>query len=211
MPRIEWFIEGDAYGSCNCDFGCPCQFESRPTHGNCHGFEVAEIARGYFGEVNLDGLRYAAFYAWPGAIYEGRGEVQVVIDERATEAQRQALLTILEGGETDEGATHWWVFHTMSETVHEPLYRKIELSVDIDGRVAEATIPGVLKSRAEPIRSPVNGKPHRVRIDLPQGIEFGIAEIGSGTSEANGAIRFDLRNSYAQFNRLRHNGRGLVR
>jgi hypothetical protein len=23
--------------ACNCDWGCPCQFNAKPTHGNCEG------------------------------------------------------------------------------------------------------------------------------------------------------------------------------
>jgi hypothetical protein len=115
------------------------------------------------------------------------------------------------GGETDEAATHWWVFRAMSDTVHEPLFRPIGFSADIEGRVGSVSIPGVIDGRAEPIRSPVNGEPHRVRIDLPTGIEFSVAEIANGNTRAEGTIRLDLRNSYAQFNRLKHTGRGLVR
>ena len=91
------------------------------------------------------------------------------------------------------------------------LFRPIEFTTNIDGRVAEVTIPGVLHSRGEPIRSPVTGEPHCVRIDLPNGIEFQFAEIGSAVTTGGGAIKLDLKNTYAEFNRLRHTGRGLVR
>ena len=37
-------------------------------------------------------------------------------------------------------------------------------------------------ARGEPIRSPVSGQPHRVRIDIPNGIEFELAEIGSAVT-----------------------------
>jgi hypothetical protein len=211
MGNVDWRVEGMSYGSCNCDYGCPCQFESKPTHGHCRGFEVAEIERGHFGEVRLDGLRFAIIYAWPGPIYEGGGEMQAIVDERATPAQREALTTVLYGGETDEAATHWWVFHAMSKTVHPPIYAPIKLSTDMQARVAEASVPGIFTSRAGPIRSPVTGEPHRVRIDLPDGIEFQLAEIGSGVSTAKGAILLDLKETYAQFNRLKHSGRGLDR
>jgi hypothetical protein len=211
MPKIDWYIEGPSYGSCNCDYGCPCQFESKPTEGHCRGFEAAEIEKGHFGDVKLDGLRFALLYTWPGPVYEGKGEMQAVIDERASEAQRQALLTVLYGGETDDAATHWWVFHAMSDKIHAPLYRRIEFSADIEGRMAELIIPGVIRSHGEPINSPVTGEPHRVRIDLPNGIEFTLAEIGSGVTTAEAAIKLDLQHTYAQFNRLRHTGRGIVR
>jgi hypothetical protein len=137
--------------------------------------------------------------------------MQAVIDERADAAQREALLTILTGGETDEAQTHWWVFRAMAEKVHPPLHRPIEFSIDIEGRVAAVSVPGVLRSRGEPIKSPVSGEPHRVRIELPNGIEFQVAEVGNGNTEAEGAIRLDLKNCYTQFNRLRHTGRGLLR
>ncbi len=66
MSMVDWSIEGVEFGSCNCDYGCPCQFESRPTHGNCTGFEVVRIDKGHFGDVPLDGLYLALLYAWPG-------------------------------------------------------------------------------------------------------------------------------------------------
>ena len=56
---IDWSIEAVSFGNCNCDYGCPCQFERRPTQGNCRGFEVGRIERGHFGDVAVDGLCYA--------------------------------------------------------------------------------------------------------------------------------------------------------
>ena len=37
MAHIDWLIAGKSFGNCNCDYGCPCQFESLPTHGGCSG------------------------------------------------------------------------------------------------------------------------------------------------------------------------------
>lgn len=211
MANTPWFISATQFGSCNCDYGCPCQFEAKPTYGKCRGFEASEISEGHFGEVRLDGLRFAMLYAWPGPIYEGKGEMQAVIDERASAEQRKALETVLHGGETEEAATHYWVFRAMSDKVHETLYRPISLSIDVEARQAEVKIPGVILARGEPIKSPVSGAPHRVRIDLPDGIEFEIAEVGSGTTSAEGAITLDLAGTYAQFSRQKHTGRGFVR
>ncbi len=212
MARVDWYVEGVAYGNCSCNYGCPCQFEDRPTHGHCRGFEVVRIDRGHFGDVRLDGLHIALLYAWPGPIYEGKGEMQAIIDERADERQREALTTILHGGETEEAATHWWVYHAMCSTVHEPILKPFEFEVDIDARRARVAIPGVVESTGRPIRSPATGDEHRVRIDIPNGIEFELAEIGSATTRATGgAIALDLNDSYGQFNILRHSGTGVVR
>jgi hypothetical protein len=207
---VDWYVEGVEFGSCNCDYGCPCQFERHPTHGNCRGFDVLRIDRGHFGDVPLDGLHTAVLYAWPGAIFEGNGTMQAIIDERADARQRQALATILHGGETEEAKTHWWVFHAMSSTVHEPLFKPIAFEVDIDRRRARVAIPGVLEGSGRPIISPATGEEHRVRIDIPNGIEFELAEIGSGTTRATGTVELDLNDSYGQFNILRHSGKGVV-
>jgi len=210
MNRIDWYVEGIEFGSCNCIYACPCQFEALPTYGDCRGFEVLRIERGHFGDVKLDGSKVALLYAWPGPIFEGKGEMQVIVDEHASERQRDALMKIVHGAETDEGATHWWVYRRMTDTVHETLIKPIEFDDDLEARAARVVIPGVLESVGRPIVSPATGQEHRVRIDIPNGIEFERAEIGSATTSASAAIRLDLNDTYGQFNRLRHSGKGVV-
>lgn len=210
MAMVDWYVEGVEFGNCNCRYGCPCQFEDRPSHGHCHGFEVLRIDKGHFGDVPLAGLCAALVYAWPGPVFEGKGTMQAIIDERADERQRLALTTILHGGETKEAATHWWVYHAMSSTVHPPIFKPIEFQVDIAARTAKVGIPGVLEATGRPIKSPATGAEHRVRIDIPNGIEFELAEIGSASTKATGAVALDLTDSYGQFNILRHSGTGVV-
>lgn len=210
MSHTDWYVEGIEFGNCNCVYGCPCQFEALPTDGHCEGFEVLRIDRGRYGDVKLDGLNVAMLYAWPGPIFEGKGQMQVVIDERADARQREALSRIVHGEDTEEGATHWWVYRAMSDTVHPPLVKRIDYAVDLEARTARVSIPGVLESTGRPIKSPSTGQDHRVRIDIPNGIEFEQAEIGSASTDATGAIRFALHDTYGQFNRLRHSGRGVV-
>ena len=206
---IDWYIEGIEFGSCNCSYGCPCQFEALPTHGHCRGFEVIRIERGAFGGTTLNGLTAALTYAWPGPIFEGNGELQVILDERATKEQRQGLLAVLMGEETEEAATHWWVYRAMSSRVHPPLSRAIRFEVNLEARTAMVDISGILRSVGRPIKGS-GGQEHRVRIEIPHGIEFETAEIGSATTSAKGAIPLDLTDTYGQFNVLRHSGRGVV-
>ncbi len=210
MANVDWHVEGIEFSNCNCVYGCPCQFEDVPTDGLCKGFEVVRIDKGHFNDTKLDGLYVALVYSFPGPIYEGKGQIQAIIDESADEAQRAALATVLYGGETDEAATHWWVYHAMSDTVHEPLFKPIEFEVDLEARTARVNIPGVLESTGRPIASPVSGDEHRVRIDIPNGIEFEQAEIGNASTKATGAIELDLTDSYGQWSVLRHSGGGVV-
>jgi hypothetical protein len=146
---------------------------------------------------------------FPGAVHEGNGVMQIVVDERADAAQRDALVKILSGQETEDMATVWWVFSAMSPTKHPPLFKPINFEVDVDARRAHLEIPGLVEAFGEPIKNPVTGADHRVRIDFPESFEFRIAEIGSGTSKTTGAIKLDLKSSYGQFAHIHlgHNGR----
>src|SRR5438045_4442307 len=112
----EWRIKAVHLGNCNCAYGCPCKFTALPTHGECRSVIGYEIQEGYFGALRLDGLRAALVTSWPGAIHEGNGTMQVIIDERADENQRDALLNILNGGEADAMTTRWWVFRRCART-----------------------------------------------------------------------------------------------
>ena len=95
---------------------------------------------------------------------------------------------------TDEAATHWWVFRAMSDTVHPTLYKRIEYEVDLEARTGRTSIPGVLESTGRPIKPPHSESEHRVRIEIPNGIEFEVAEMGSASSRTGpeSAIKLDL-------------------
>jgi hypothetical protein len=71
------------------------------------------------------------------------------------------------GEETEPGKTVWNVFHTTYTTVHDPLYEDIHFDVDVDARTAKLVVGNLIDSAGEPIRNPVTGAEHRVRIDLP--------------------------------------------
>jgi hypothetical protein len=114
--------------------------------------------------------------------------MQLIIDERADDRQRDALVKILSGEETDEMATVWWVFSAMSPNKHPPLFKPINLEVDVDARRARLEVPGMVQSSGEPIKNPVTGAEHRVRIDFPESFEFRLAEIGSGTSRTRAQL-----------------------
>ncbi len=210
MAFADWYVEGDAFGNCNCGYACPCQFEEVPTQGNCRGFEVLEVSKGHFGDTDLAGAKAALIYAWPGPIFEGGGEMQVIIDPSASDAQRSALEKVFHGEETEEMATHWFVFRAMCKTVHETLFLPIDFEMDMEERTAKVSIGDVLNSTGRPIEAPHGGGPHRVRIDIPRGIEFTLAEIGSASTKADAAITLDLNDSYGQWHLMKHGPSGVA-
>jgi hypothetical protein len=161
MPNVDWRMKAREFVNCNCAYGCPCQFNALPTYGDCRAVVALEVTEGHHGPTRLDGLKAVALLAWPGPIHEGKGEALIVVDERANPAQREALLRILSGQDPEPGATIYQVFSTTFEKVHDPLFRPIELAVDIEGRKARLVVPGLVEGRGEPIRNPVTGAEHR--------------------------------------------------
>jgi len=211
MTYVDWEIKGRSFGNCNCSYGCPCQFNALPTDGTCRAAVGYQIDEGHFGDVKLDGVRAAGLYTWPGAVHEGNGTMQLIVDESASDAQREALLTIMQGKETEPMTTMWSVFTAICSTILDPLSKPIEFEVDVDERTARLSIPGIVETRGEPIKNPVTGAVHRVRIDMPDGFEYSLAEIGSGTTKATGEIKLDFQASYGQFNNLHLTATGPVR
>lgn len=195
----SWRLRGEALNSCNCAWGCPCQFNALPTHGRCEAFVAFEIHSGHFGDIRLDGLRVAGVYAWPGPIHEGGGTCQAVIDERADPAQREALLRILSG---QEGGAFFEIFASVVSEVLPPQFKAIELESDRERRTGRLRVDGVGELEVEPIRNPVNGAEHRARLQLPDGFEFREAELASAArlSASAGRWRLEHRNSHAHLN-----------
>lgn len=196
MAYVDWMIKGPKIGACSCAYGCPCEFNAPPTQGHCEGLEAMEIEEGYFGDIRLDGLRVAAAYRWPGAVHLGGGVAQGYIDERAGDAQIDALFKIL-GGEEQEPTTVFNIYGSTIEKEFDPVFTPIDFYCDLDKRLAGFTIPGRLEMKAEPIRNPVTGAPHRALIRLPEGFEFREAEMASGTCKGAGEIKFDYDGCYA--------------
>ena len=211
MADTKWMIKGREFANCNCSYGCPCQFNGLPTYGDCRAVVGYQIEKGFHGSTKLDDLKFVGIFRWPGAIHEGKGEAAVVIDERATEAQRGVLLRILTGQDTEPGATVFNVFASTLEKLHDPIFAPIEFQVDVAERKARLVVPGVTEGRGEPILNPVTGATHRVRIDMADGFEYQLAEIGRGWTKTSQPIKFELTDSYGQFAEINLCQSGIVR
>jgi hypothetical protein len=61
--KIKWPIAGEEVANCNCSWGCPCQFNARPTTEDCEALIAFQISDGYFGNTRLDGGPYWEIFA----------------------------------------------------------------------------------------------------------------------------------------------------
>ncbi len=208
---INWEINATSFTNCNCDYGCPCQFNALPTHGHCEAIHSMDIESGYFGDIDLSGLKAVSTMQWPKAIHEGGGRAFIIISKESSEQQRQALLTIMSGEETAPGATIWNVFSATLEEIFDPAFLDIEFSVDIEKRTSDIRVENQIRIKGEPILNPVTGEEHRAQIHLANGFEYLIAEMGRGSSTARGPIELTLSDSYGQFNKIHLNNHGAIK
>ncbi len=188
----QWLFKSETYDNCNCQINCGCQFNLPSTNGYCQSAYIGHIVEGHFNDTPLVGLNWAVLYKWPGEIKDGNGKRQIVIDERADQAQRIALETIVSG------------------EACKPLSNDIE--ADLEGRTARVEIPGILKSKAGPKINEFTGEPFHIALARPSGsFEFTYAELGLGTTSVTGDMEMAFEDTWALFCIHHFNQDGLVR
>src|SRR5918912_2711693 len=97
QATTKWKLKGTLVIACNCDFGCPCNFNARPSRGDCEGQWLWHVQQGSLGDVSLDGLSWTVTAACPAAIHEGGGKAISFYDESADEAQAEAIESFVRG------------------------------------------------------------------------------------------------------------------
>lgn len=196
MQQSNWRLEGEWLKNCNCAFGCPCDFNARPTNGECKGLLGMRITNGHFDSTRLDGLSFFVVVHFPGPLHEGNGQAQPIIDERASPEQREALFNIMSGKNSKEG-TLFNIFTLIVTKMHEPIFAPVTLQFDKNARTARLSIPGALETEVEPIKNPVTGAPHRIQVVMPEGFEHREGEIASSNIRSSGAIKFETRGTHS--------------
>src|SRR5258707_14404897 len=100
MATPTWKVNGQYYETCSCDFVCPClpgQMAVSPSKGSCTFAMAFQIGRGQYDTVSLDGLGFIVLGLTPEAMGKGNWSVGLIVDERASTAQRDAITAIASG------------------------------------------------------------------------------------------------------------------
>ncbi|HZU12637.1 MAG TPA: DUF1326 domain-containing protein [Chloroflexota bacterium] len=197
-----WSLKGTVVLACNCEPGCPCNFNALPTHGDCEGGWSWTIEEGEYGGVQLGGLSFALCADWPGAIHEGNGQAVTFIDERADGRQRAALDTLLRGGVGGP----WAILRNTISRYEGPHYVPYHVSVqDFHSSVHAGDR---LQLELEPIKNPVSGAETHPRIVLPEGFVWqdgGTARSGVFTVQ-DSTVSYDHSGRYAAYAPFEYRG-----
>ena len=188
----DWKVSGTVLVGCNCDYGCPCNFNAPPTTGDCEGNWTWHIEKGTYDDVDLDGLTLAVFADWPKAIHEGGGKAVAYYDEQADEKQAQALESLLRGGEGGP----WGIFINTYELL-DVLPAPFE--VEVNGERSRYKIGDIAELQMEPIKNPVSGAEVRAAVVLPTGLVFNEGWCAASTVfRVDGPVSYDHSGKQAE-------------
>jgi hypothetical protein len=197
LTKPKWKLHTYYLDSCNCDWGCPCQFNANPSHGNCEGVGGYHIIEGNYGnDVKLDGLNMAWIAAFPGPVHKGHGKSAYYIDNRANDAQFDALCKVITG---QAGGGPFAVYASVIDDYDEP--RRAHIRFQGRGIRSHVKVGEYAETWLEPIRNPVTGKVHRAIIEIPGGFEAN-RMVQASTKKLvaeNGRFSFKYTGTYGSF------------
>lgn len=193
MDVSAWHVSGNVLIACNCDWGCPCNVNARPTHGDCEGGWVWAIETGAIDDVPLDGRSVGVFADWPGAIHEGGGKAVCYFDEDADDDQAAALTRLLLG----ELGGPWAIFINTYD-LDGPHRARFETT--LDDETPRTVVGEVAELEIEPIRNPVSGAEVHPEIVLPEGLVVKRAALASSkVFRVHDGVQYDHSGKYAAF------------
>ena len=197
----NWRTKGTLLQACNCDWGCPCNFNAPPTYGSCDGSWIGQIDEGNYGDARLDGLNFVIGAHWPQAIHLGNGEGFVLIDERADQAQRGGLAAILTG---KVGGPFGILPNTITP-LHGPQFLPIE--VNLNGANSSVKAGTAVELETEPIKNPVSGADAFPGVVLPQGLLYSTSTRASSKSfRVRAGVNFESSGKDAAFSPFEWSG-----
>jgi hypothetical protein len=198
-------MRGVIFGSCNCDWGCPCNFQAPPTYGFCDGFYCTYVEAGAFGEIPLDNVKFLWGGHAPAAIHQGGGTSILILDEATTPEQRAALETLWRGGGVGSPFDE---FASVTETWYDPIVTPIEMQ--LDGIRSKARVGGgsIFELEMERVRNPVTGEEEVTILDHPTGFtstrsELGTSKVARLVSEH---MTYDHSGKYAEYAEFSYRG-----
>lgn len=207
----DWLMQGPYVKTCNCDPGCPCDFNQAPTHGHCHGAAAMQIDKGHYGDVSLDGVKWVSLVKWPGRVDEGDGHIQGIIDESASDEQVEALGAIFSG---QAGGTFFEIMDAVCPHKHDPIRAPVEFSFDLDSRTATVKAGDVMETSVETLRGIDPPDPYQAQVRIPGGFEYtsedDSTEVALATTlrvTTDPALEMDVTDGNANLCYVKHEGK----
>ena len=145
----KWRIKADYVETCNCDYGCPCNFSGFPTGSFSRALTLYHIQSGNYGDVKVDNLDIVTAYSWPKVIHEGNGNFQLFNTEKAREDQIKAIINIFSSHAKEECP-----FALFAGTIKYSLDPQfVDITVNVDGKKSSFSMPDVMDVQVESFKN----------------------------------------------------------
>lgn len=193
MTAIAWQVSGQYYENCNCDFVCPCvpsQLMAKPTNGTCTFAMAFQIERGDYGKVPLNGLGFIVLGWTPEEMGKGNWSVGVVVDERASAQQSEAISAIASGSAGGPMAALGGLVGTFLGVTSAPItFTRDAVTWSVNAgdmvRIGGTGAKG-LNPEAEPLQLTNTGHPAADSFFLARASDSHVAALGLSWSDASG-------------------------
>jgi hypothetical protein len=124
----KYLVKGTYFEACNCGYVCPCIFLADPTYGHCQALVGWHIEEGKLGKTTLGGVNVAVWLHSPGNLTKGNWRMALYVDERASDAQAQAIQEIWSG----QHGGHPAVFASLTTEIMG--VRKLPIEYSVNGK-----------------------------------------------------------------------------
>ena len=201
----QWSMSGALLSCCNCDWGCPCNFNVPPTYGHCEGAYLYAVKEGHHGDTSLEGVNFAWIGYAPGPFHEGNLRSLWVLDSASSAEQQSAIYTLSKGdGVGEPFDIYAAITGTWLETIVAPF------EVEVDGMRSKARIDGgkVLELELARTTNPVTGEEEEMYLDKRTGFTSQLTELGTTTVAAftSEGLSFEQAGKYGEFADFEYSG-----
>ena len=147
--RYLYSLQGSLLEACSCDVLCPCWIGEDPDTGDCKAFVAYHYDKGEINGVDVSGLELIFVAQIPGNVLVPKSwKILVLIDDRATDEQMQALLDAYTGKLGGPLAD-------LAQLVGEVIgVERVPISHEVRGGSGELTVGNWIRASMEPYRGP---------------------------------------------------------
>lgn len=196
---MPWKLTADYFENCNCNVICPCiaTVDLRADYEVCHAPLISRIVEGEYDGVPLEGLAFVILIEAPQVMASGDWRVGYYVDERADDAQRQALTAIVTG---EAGGPPAFIASLRGENVG---VKYVPIHFEGEGNRWRAEVPGLLEFEVEAVVTAEDGRPVTVdNVGHPMGSRLPIGRSVKGVmSDPDFGFVYDNTGQNGHFNR----------
>jgi hypothetical protein len=189
-----WKVTGQYYETCSCDYVCPCiltQMKAKPSKGSCTFAMGFKIEQGQFGDVPLAGLGFVVIGFTPEEMGKGNWSAGVIVDETASAAQRDAIVSIASGSAGGPMAVLAGMITNFLGVDAAPIRFDrdgVRWSVNASSFVSMSAEPamGIDPTTTEPLQLGNTGHPANTKVSLANAVHSQVNALGVSWNDTSG-------------------------